>query len=89
MFRSILFALSFLVFSTVFAAPVNINTASAEEIATSLSGVGVVKSEAIVDYRKEHGNFYSVEDLVNVKGIGAKTLEKNKDNIIILDKKIK
>jgi len=56
---------------------VNINTASAEEIAAALNGVGESKAEAIVAYRKQHGPFKTLADLQNVKGIGEKTLEKN------------
>ena len=55
---------------------VNINTASAEQLAGGLSGVGMKKANAIVRYREEHGYFNSVDQLVNVKGIGEKTVEK-------------
>jgi competence protein ComEA len=55
--------------------PVNINTADAATLAGSLRGIGRSKAEAIVAYRSENGPFKSVDDLVNVKGIGAKTLE--------------
>jgi len=65
----------------VFAAPVNINKASAEEISASLKGIGVKKAEAIVKYRKANGAFSSVDDLTNVKGIGKKTLAANKSDI--------
>ena len=60
-----------------FAAPVNINTATAEEIAEAMVGVGASKAEAIVTFRKENGPFKSIDDLVLVKGIGEKTVEKN------------
>ena len=53
----------------------NINTASAEELQT-LPNIGVQMAQRIVDYRTQHGKFSSVDDLQNVKGIGAKTLEK-------------
>ena len=55
----------------------NINTASAEELQT-LPNIGVQMAQRIVDYRTQHGKFASVDALQNVKGIGAKTLEKLK-----------
>lgn len=60
---------------------VNINTASAEELATLLKGVGEKRAQDIVEYRKVNGEFKSVQELTNVKGIGASTLEKNSDRI--------
>ena len=54
---------------------ININTADTREL-IKLSGIGEVKAAAIVAYREEHGAFSSVEELMNVKGIGEKTLEK-------------
>ncbi|MEE9302842.1 MAG: helix-hairpin-helix domain-containing protein [Thiotrichaceae bacterium] len=62
-----------------FAAMVNINKANAETIAENLKGVGLSKAKAIVKYRKDNGKFESVDELTNVKGIGEKTLEKNRD----------
>lgn len=53
----------------------NINTASAEELET-LPNIGARTAQRIVDHREQHGKFVSVEALKNVKGIGAKTLEK-------------
>lgn len=60
---------------------VNINTASAEELATLLKGVGEKRAQDIVDYRKANGEFQSAEELTNVKGIGTSTLEKNSERI--------
>lgn len=57
------------------AQPVNINTADAATLADMLRGIGLRKAEAIVAYRSANGPFKSVDDLVNVKGIGSKTLE--------------
>ena len=65
----------------IFASPVNVNKASAEEIAEALKGVGVKKAEAIVAYRKERGAFSSVDELINVKGIGQKTIATNEGDI--------
>lgn len=60
---------------------VNINTASAAELSESLQGVGLKKAEAIIAWREKNGPFKRVEDLVNVKGIGASTLDKNRSRI--------
>jgi len=60
---------------------VNVNTATAEEISEELKGIGIAKAGAIVRYRKEKGPFKSLEDLINVKGIGAATIDKNRENI--------
>ena len=49
--------------------PVNINTASAEEL-MRLPGIGEVLSRAIVDYREKNGAFSCIEDIMNVSGIG-------------------
>jgi competence protein ComEA len=82
--RNIIFALVIsLVSAAAFAAPININTASADQIAEVMVGVGASKAEAIVAFRKEHGPFKSVEDLVLVKGIGEKTVEKNRANLAV------
>ena len=53
----------------------NINTASAEELQT-LPNIGAQMAQRIVNYREQHGKFASMEALQNVKGIGAKALEK-------------
>jgi competence protein ComEA len=68
-----------------FATPVNVNTADAKTISDALSGVGLKKAEAIVKYRTEKGLFKTVEELTNVKGIGEKTLAKNKKDILLGD----
>ncbi len=60
---------------------VNVNQASAEELADLLKGVGQKKAQAIVDYREAHGEFTSAGDLVNVKGVGPALLEKNRSRI--------
>ncbi len=65
------------------AAAVNINTADAATLAERLNGVGLKKAQAIVSFREQNGPFKSVEDLVNVTGIGEATLEKNKGLISI------
>lgn len=62
---------------------ININTASAEVISNALSGVGMTRADAVVAYREANGTFTSVDQLLNVKGIGEKTLEKNRDRIVL------
>ena len=62
---------------------VNINTADAATIDRVLLNVGPAKAQAIVDYRKANGAFKSAEQLAMVKGIGLKTVEKNRDRIAI------
>lgn len=64
--------------------PVNVNSASAEEIAQGLDGVGQTKAQAIVEYRDANGPFGSPEALTAVKGIGEATVEKN-EGFILLD----
>ncbi len=65
------------------AAPVNINTASAEEIAAALDGIGLNKAQAIVDYRRAYGRFSHADEIVFVRGIGDSTYEKNKQDILV------
>lgn len=62
---------------------ININTADAQSLADRLNGVGQKKAEAIVTYRNEHGPFKTLEDLVNVPGIGEATIAKNRDILSI------
>ena len=83
-FRSVLFAVFFAMMSlSAWAVPVDINKADADTLATELNGIGESKAAAIVAYRETNGPFDRVDDLVNVKGIGEKTLEKNRENLVI------
>jgi competence protein ComEA len=60
---------------------VNINQASAEEIADVMTGIGIKKAQVIVNYRNKNGVFKSVEQLLEVKGIGPATIEKNRHKL--------
>ncbi len=76
--------LSLLLAGTALAADkVNINTADAAAIDEALINVGPAKAAAIVAYRKTNGPFRSAEQLAQVPGIGLKTVEKNRDRIVI------
>ena len=63
------------------AVSININQATAQEITAKLDGIGRKKAQAIVQYRKHHGDFKKVDELMQVKGIGEKTLAKNRSRI--------
>ena len=67
----------------VFAESVNINTADAATISRNLSGIGLKKAEAIVDYRNQHGPFQSADDLEKVNGIGRKLVDVNRHKITV------
>ena len=54
---------------------ININQASSEEL-SMIKGIGPSKAQAIVDYRDSIGKFKSIDELINVKGIGKGTLKK-------------
>ena len=60
---------------------ININQATVQEITAKLDGIGRKKAQAIVQYRKQHGDFKNVDALMQVKGIGEKTLAKNRSRI--------
>jgi len=64
-------------------AKVNINTANAETLQKELSGIGAGKASAIVAYRDENGSFTSVDELIEVKGIGKAILDKNRNKLAI------
>jgi competence protein ComEA len=65
------------------AEPVDINTASATQIAAALNGIGAAKAEAIVAYREANGPFIAVDQLTDVKGIGPATVDKNRTLILL------
>lgn len=61
----------------------NINAADVVAIQDRLIGIGEAKAKAIVQYREENGPFSSVDDLLEVKGIGVKTLDRNRDRLSV------
>ncbi len=68
---------------SAFAEPVNVNTASAAEIAKNLKGIGMKKAQAIIAYRTKHGAFKSADELANVKGIGSKTVVAIRGDVLV------
>jgi competence protein ComEA len=62
---------------------VDLNTASVEQLAEALHGVGESKAEAIVAYREENGGFEHIDELVNVRGIGLRTVDRNRDRLTL------
>ena len=67
------------------AAPVDVNTADAAALAEALKGVGAKTAAEIVSHRRAHGPFRIPEVLLEVKGIGKKTLDLNRADILIGD----
>lgn len=61
---------------------INLNKATVAEL-TQLKGIGQKYAERIVEFREKNGPFKTVEDILNVQGIGQKTLDKNKDRISV------
>lgn len=83
--KMLLVLITLLVMSFNVFAAVNLNTATQAEL-ESLEGVGPVKAQAILDYRKKNGGFKSVDELEKVDGIGASTLENVRKNVTISGK---
>ena len=63
--------------------PVDINQADAPFLAENIVGVGPVLARAIVAYRLENGDFQSIEELLEVPGIGPKVLENNEETLLV------
>lgn len=81
MFRCLL-AVALAIASQWASAALNLNTASKEEL-VALSGIGPAKAQAIIDYRVQHGGFKTVDELKDVKGIGARRFEKLKSELTV------
>ncbi len=88
--RKMVFTLLAAVIIFIFAVPlnaagkgeININTASIEQL-EDLSGVGEKYAQQIIEHREANGAFEKPEDIMKVKGIGAKIWEANKDRIVV------
>lgn len=79
----LLFAGYLLVCVRAVAGPVDINSADAASLAEAIDGVGERKAVAIVEHREIHGPFASVDELAAVKGIGMKTVDRNRDGLTV------
>lgn len=87
LFKSFIFVVCFTIaaLSGAQEATVDLNSASAEELASALQGIGLKKAEAIVNYRESVGEFTEIDQLVNVKGVGPVILDKNRHILVISD----
>ncbi len=62
---------------------VNLNTADAQTLQKELAGIGKNKADAIVAYREANGDFTSIDELIEVKGIGKAILDRNREKLAI------
>ena len=72
-------SLAFLTLFSFCAQAINPNTATVEELADELLGIGPKLATKIVEYREKNGNFQNIDDLMQVKGIAGSVIDKNKD----------
>ncbi len=80
--QSLVFSLFLSISASVFAAPININTADAATLSSELTGIGEKRAAAIIAYREANGPFKSADELMKIKGIGESILQKNAANIV-------
>jgi len=84
--RTLLLAFAmWFVLAGVALAVVNINTATKREL-TTIKGVGDKRAQDIIDYRKKHGDFKSVDDLQKVPGIGSNFLKQIRSDVTVTGK---
>jgi len=62
---------------------VDINTADAETLALALDGIGMAKAMEIIAYREQNGEFTSIEQLADVRGIGPATIDRNRHRMVV------
>lgn len=82
--KQLLFAITLflmLAMTPLQAGKVDVNKADAQALQENLEGVGEIKAKAIVNYRRKHGKFKSLDDLMQVPGIGEATINKNRRNL--------
>ena len=63
--------------------PINLNTSTADDLSANLSGIGDVIANRIIEYREQNGPFSSVDELINVKGIGEKKLSSIRNYVTV------
>ncbi len=80
--KLLLAVIALFVYSVSALAAVDLNTATKEEL-DAVKGIGPVKAQAIVDYRRQHGSFKNVDELKNVKGFGDKTVAKMRSELTV------
>jgi competence protein ComEA len=80
--RSLMFALALAPMGAMALEPVNVNTADTAAL-QQVNGIGPAKADAIIEYRKTHGAFASVDDLVKVPGIGQKSVEHLRSQVTV------
>jgi len=74
--------ITFVISSSLAMAAVNLNTATKDDL-SGIKGIGPVKAQSIIDYRKKNGSFKSVDELDNVKGFGSKSVNKVRSELIV------
>lgn len=76
-----IFLIALFLFSSAFSA-ININKANSAQLQT-INGIGPAKAQEIIKYRKARGGFKTVDELVNVNGIGPKTVDRIRSQVSV------
>ena len=74
--------ITFVISTSMAMATVNLNTATKDDL-DKVTGIGPVKAQSIIDYRKKNGPFKSVDELENVKGFGSKSVKKVRSELTV------